>query len=1191
MRISPSKVLGGFDERTRGRAQGIADAGLVLSWEVHAGPRRSILLIASVGSESLEGLVYKTSLAFGDRGELALATCSCPVGSWCKHCAALALAFFTKAAESGPSIVGATYVRKAAGRGHKEATAQDLAKLAGASGPREEVGRAGQGEARSGEMFPPAPPPDPLRESRAALVERFRLPEASTVIEAPLLAALARVEFPAKAPRTGRQSERWRLAFAVSAESSSLGGSARFEFWKALRYVKKDGEAGRLRSWKRDLLSESLEEPDLALLSRFTSDLDDSLPLSEVLDLLLSRPPSDLNFVLGRPDNASSPLVLAGFGALRLAFPAWSWDERTKRLLFGIETRLEGLASPAAPASIGEGRVAIGAREGMAAAVAGRLVVISPRLGLLAIADTPALALAPLASLVGSDLRATRGDIAALAARYSERGPSAVLAFDLPPEELELRRVQPRPELRLEEAPGSGGSSLVAELVFDYEGSFETPSEPESGRWTFGGPPEARKKDSFTLEEGSLVLRARDAAFEARLYSRVAGLLEPALEEQRARTSIRGESGTFLLSIDESRFLADLAPALLDAGLPLRFEGQSLVSPRRSRAGLRLESVGGWFEGRFVLEDAEGVFEELELEDPREVFGRGRVEAGGRIWLLDPKDRAALSLLLDRWDDASKGLRIGKEDFGRLELASERSDEAGRALLADRLALGKALAAAFARAGPPASAAPGDPVRAAGSALAIPAESLPKGLRAQLRPYQKAGYDRLCFMYAQGLAALLADDMGLGKTLQTLALFARLKEKKDLGLALVVAPLTLLSNWEAEAARFTPKLKVMRHHGPGRARSLEAYTGADILVTTYQTLRADQALFEGTVLGFLALDEAQTVKNPDAAAFAAVKALRARRRISITGTPVENRPLELWAQFDLILPGLLDTRKRFEARFSKPLAGGEAEAGVAASLLRRLVAPFIIRRKKEDVLPDLPPKEEIVRRLELGPKQAAVYEKLRAAAEQQVRGVLADKGVKRSAITVFEALLRLRQAAVHPGLGSASWDRAGSAKFAFLLETLEELVAEGHRVLVFSQFVQVLSRVEALLSGTGMAWEYLDGQTRDRQGALARFKEGQAPVFLLSLKAGGLGVNLPEADYVILLDPWWNPAVEAQAVDRAHRIGQEKKVIAYKFITSGTIEEKMLVLQQRKQALSDTFLPSWNPLKDLSPEEITGLFL
>jgi len=439
----------------------------------------------------------------------------------------------------------------------------------------------------------------------------------------------------------------------------------------------------------------------------------------------------------------------------------------------------------------------------------------------------------------------------------------------------------------------------------------------------------------------------------------------------------------------------------------------------------------------------------------------------------------------------------------------------------------------------------------------------------ELRPYQLEGLAWLQYLREQDLAGILADDMGLGKTAQTLAHLLLEKQAGRLDRpALVVLPTSLIFNWKREAERFAPDLKILSLHGKDRAERFPLIAAHDVVLTTYPLLWRDEESIVAHDYHLLILDEAQTVKNAASRAAQLVRKIRTRHRLCLTGTPLENHLGELWAQFDFLLPGFLGDGKSFAKTWRTPVEkyGDQLRRDVLA----RRVKPFILRRRKEDVAKELPPKTVIVRTMELQGGQRDLYETVRSAMDQRVRDEIAAKGFARSQIVILDALLKLRQVCCDPRLlKSASAHRVKErAKLDLLMEMLPELVDEGRRVLVFSQFTSMLALIEEELARAKLDYVILTGDTQDREGVVRRFQDGEVPVFLISLKAGGVGLNLTAADTEIHYDPWWNPAVENQATDRAHRLGQSKNVFVYKLVVSGSIEEKILALQEKKAALA-----------------------
>jgi SNF2 family DNA or RNA helicase len=436
----------------------------------------------------------------------------------------------------------------------------------------------------------------------------------------------------------------------------------------------------------------------------------------------------------------------------------------------------------------------------------------------------------------------------------------------------------------------------------------------------------------------------------------------------------------------------------------------------------------------------------------------------------------------------------------------------------------------------------------------LPDVRLPEDLTATPRPYQLQGISWLTFLRQAGLGGVLADDMGLGKTLQTLCTVGP-------G-TLVVAPTSVLPNWEAEVKRFRPSLKVSVYHGPGR--SLDE--SADVTLTTYALLRLDAEVLGARQWDTVVLDEAQAIKNPDSQVARAAYGLQAAFRVALSGTPIENRLEELWSLMHFTNRGLLGGRKEFEERWSRPVSDNQKGA---AEQLRARIRPFVLRRLKRDVAPELPPRTDSVLHVTLSERERAVYDAVYAATREEVVSQLEEGG---SVLKALEALLRLRQAACHPALVPGQQANT-SSKVQALLEALGTAVEDGHKALVFSQWTSMLDLIEPGLKEAGIGFIRLDGSTSNRGAVAASFQDPSGPpVMLISLKAGATGLNLTAADHVFLVDPWWNPSVEAQAADRAHRIGQQQPVMVYRLVSQGTVEEKILTLQEKKRALFESAL-------------------
>jgi superfamily II DNA or RNA helicase len=452
----------------------------------------------------------------------------------------------------------------------------------------------------------------------------------------------------------------------------------------------------------------------------------------------------------------------------------------------------------------------------------------------------------------------------------------------------------------------------------------------------------------------------------------------------------------------------------------------------------------------------------------------------------------------------------------------------------------------------------------------LPEVSVPASLQASLRPYQQQGLNWLQFLRQHGLNGILADDMGLGKTVQTLAHVLVEKEAGRLTRpALIVAPVSLMGNWRREAERFTPSLRTLVLHGKDRHDAAIEMATHDIVIAPYSLLQRDRERWLEQHWHIVVLDEAQNIKNASTHAAQVVSELQTHHRLCLSGTPMENHLGELWSLFHFLMPGFLGSQTRFRELFRTPIE--KQGDGERLDQLRRRITPFMLRRTKREVATELPDKIESVSSIELSGKQADLYETIRLSTEKAVREALANKGLAKSQIQILDALLKLRQVCCDPRLlplASAKTIKQ-SAKLEHLMELLPEMISEGRRVLLFSQFTSMLSLIEDELKARAIPWVKLTGQSQKRDELIERFTSGEVPLFLISLKAGGVGLNLPQADTVIHYDPWWNPAVETQATDRAHRIGQKNQVFVYKLVAQGTIEERILALQERKAALAE----------------------
>ncbi|WP_162066320.1 DEAD/DEAH box helicase [Burkholderia sp. THE68] len=696
------------------------------------------------------------------------------------------------------------------------------------------------------------------------------------------------------------------------------------------------------------------------------------------------------------------------------------------------------------------------------------------------------------------------------------------------------------------------------------------------------------------LADGERVRIARPQDAEDACWNR---LIEAGL---KSITGVRGHhddsqyAGAFVLPSQDAwpAFVAEQVPALRAAGWRVIIEPNSrfdVVEIEEIEATARA-AENNWFDLELgIMVETERVrleplLAELFARDRRWLNGaidliddahavEFRTQAGRRFMVRAARIKPLVHALIDLFDradpQAETPLRLSALEAGRLAEADERlrwqfDGDASVVGLAQRL-------------------------RKAAGPRRI---AVPRGLKAKLRDYQREGVDWMQFLREHDLAGVLADDMGLGKTVQTLAHILVEKEAGRLTRpALIVVPTTLVNNWQEEARRFAPRLKVLDLHGPQRHERFALIPEHELIVTTYPLVWRDHEALAQHDYHLLILDEAQYVKNASSKAAGVIRTLRARHRLCLTGTPLENHLGELWSQFDFLLPGFLGTQKDFAARWRKPIE--KYNDSTRRDLLARRIRPFLLRRRKDDVATELPPKTTIVRSVELEGAQRDLYETVRAAMQKKVRDAIAQQGFARSHILMLDALLKLRQVCCDPSLVKLPGAKktSDSAKLALLLDMLPNLIEEGRRVLVFSQFTGMLAIIAAALDAAGLGYVTLTGETADRTTPVQRFQAGEAPIFLISLKAGGVGLNLTAADTVIHYDLWWNPAAENQATDRAHRIGQDKPVFVYKLVATGSIEEKILSMQERKAALAAGILSEDSrAVEKFSAEDIDALF-
>ncbi len=466
---------------------------------------------------------------------------------------------------------------------------------------------------------------------------------------------------------------------------------------------------------------------------------------------------------------------------------------------------------------------------------------------------------------------------------------------------------------------------------------------------------------------------------------------------------------------------------------------------------------------------------------------------------------------------------------------------------------------------------------------------LPRNFKGTLRPYQHAGFSWLNFLNQYGFGGCLADDMGLGKTVQTLTLLQGEKERETGSTSLLVMPTSLIYNWEMEAAKFAPDLKILTYTGTQREKNHEQFANYDLVITSYGITRIDTDLLSQFYFNYIILDESQAIKNPDSIVSKSVRELKSRRKLILSGTPIENSTMDLWSQMSFVNPGLLGSESFFRKEYQIPIEKRKDEGKMRR--LNALIKPFILRREKTQVAKDLPEKVENIHYSDLSPTQREYYDREKSAFRNKILDLISTDGLRQSQMILLQGLTRLRQIANHPLMVDETYE-GDSGKFEDIRHMITNALGKDHKILIFSQFVKHLKIVEKYLLEEKTPYAYLDGSVKDRKAEVEKFQNNEnVRVFLISLKAGGLGLNLTEADYVFLLDPWWNPAIEAQAVDRAHRIGQTNKVFTYKFIARDTVEEKILKLQASKLKLAQELITIEESfVKSLTKQDITNLF-
>ena len=669
---------------------------------------------------------------------------------------------------------------------------------------------------------------------------------------------------------------------------------------------------------------------------------------------------------------------------------------------------------------------------------------------------------------------------------------------------------------------------------------------------------------SRTEEAGRhLVLAERMRGYEKNVISSLKKQLDSCLHKETGlynRLVSKEESYDIEISLGLRDFLIEHTDFLFENDIELRINEKRII--KAGEISYQVRTGNDWLDVQVEFQDAPGA-----LVMDAELMENRMIQSGDQYLILSKEQMEELLKLQRLGMDPLGHMKTALDNLAVVDLVYHRALEKEN-LLEEKKILSEKLKNQDHQPRP-----------------------LPSRWNATLRPYQEAGYQRLFFWHQFGFNGCLADDMGLGKTVQTLALLQRLFEEGKLRPSLLVAPVVTLPNWESEVRRFCPDLKIRRHSGKERLLSCSDLEKEHLILVSYQTLRNDLELFQAYPFYYLILDEAHYIKNASSQTFKVVRSLTSRHKLSLTGTPLENSTGELWSQMNFLNPWLLGTMQEFKKNYAYPIEKNGDEN--AADALKDLITPFLLRRRKEEVLEDLPPKEEITMMVEMSEAQKGAYQRLKTLYRQRVKELLASENPRQASVAILSFMLKLRQMALVPALADQRFRTVPSCKLDSLDLLLQEILEENHKVLIFTQFTTVIEVMEQRLRQALIPYVKLTGATRNREKPVKVFQEDpNIKVFLLSLKAGGVGINLTAADYVILFDPWWNPASEAQAVDRAHRMGQNRKVFSYRLIAKGTIEEKILALQERKRDLADSLITDTRgSLTQLSRQEIMNLFL
>lgn len=692
--------------------------------------------------------------------------------------------------------------------------------------------------------------------------------------------------------------------------------------------------------------------------------------------------------------------------------------------------------------------------------------------------------------------------------------------------------------------------AILAQLIFKYE---EQEIDINSQHLYVNSKP---------VKTLDLKLYKRNLALEVHYKNILFNILGNVIEEVEYNFFHRVVK--YLIKTNFQNFLREYGEKLISEGFEIRYNGE-VTTYSRGTLFISITSDIDWLRGKLKYEEDNMVTDiVLELNSLLE----GKIFVNQKIIYLTKENIDLLRKLCNEGMDNYGNIKISKLDFSLIRDLSTiiENKDIWYVQQAEKI------------------------LKSIEDFSGIENIVIPQSFKGNLREYQQLGVNWLNFLYTYNLNGCLADDMGLGKTVQTIAFLSFLFDKKEIEFVLIVAPVSTLINWQIEFNRFAPDLRLMIHQGSVRKKDRKDFEIYQIIITSYHTLRNDIEIFKDMNFDYLILDESQNIKNHTSLIFRTVKIIKSLHRLALSGTPIENHTMELWSLMHFLNPGLLGTAKEFKKKYAIPIERDNSKE--KALRLANIVLPFILRRNKKDVLKDLPDKEEIIYYCEMQEDQRKVYEAVLTYYRTKVFLSINENGLENSMICILEGLLRLRQVALFASLIDKSYSNITSCKFDSFTEVLEDILRENHKVLIFSQFVEVLKILENFVKEKEFKYCYLDGSTIKRENEIFKFqRDDEVKIFLLSLKAGGVGINLTKADYVIIFDPWWNPAVESQAIDRCYRIGQLNKVIAYKFIVKDTIEEKIILLQEKKKNLfKDLISEDSSFLSHLSKDDIIALF-